>query len=173
MLTLGFSGAFRRCELVALMVPDVTFHADGLVVTVRRSKGDQESQGATVAIPYGAVEAACPVRAVRAWLACLQAAGITAGPVFRRVWAHGRIGRHALRGGAVAVIVKQQATAAGLDARTFSGHSLRAGLATSAAQAGKSPFAIRDQGRWAGVASIEGYIRQGQQFTDFNAAKGL
>jgi integrase len=76
----GFAGAFRRSELVALDVADPEETDDGYKITIRRSKTDQEAHGATIAIVRGS--AACPVRAVKAWLA---AAGISEGPVFRPV----------------------------------------------------------------------------------------
>src|SRR5215475_6257156 len=80
LLLLGFGGAFRRSELVALDVADIQFTDDGLRVTIRRSKTDQEGQGATIAIIRGG--ACCPAKAVKAWL---DAAGISEGPIFRPV----------------------------------------------------------------------------------------
>ena len=80
-ILLGFAGAFRRSELVALNVEDLEETAEGMLVTLRRSKTDQEGLGRRVAIPRG--EIACPVAAVKAWLA---AAGITEGAIFRRIF---------------------------------------------------------------------------------------
>ena len=77
---LGFAGAFRRSELVALDVADIAETETGLLVTIRRSKTDQEGEGVTIAIARGDV--ACPVKALRAWL---DAAGIEAGPIFRPI----------------------------------------------------------------------------------------
>lgn len=81
-LLIGFAGALRRSELVALDVTDVTEDDDGLVVTIRRSKGDQEAHGELRGLPYGSCPATCPVRAWRAWL---DASGITDGAAFRAV----------------------------------------------------------------------------------------
>jgi integrase len=80
-LLLGFAGAFRRSELVALDVPDIEDVPEGLLITIRRSKTDQEGIGRKVAVPRG--EIACPVAALKAWL---EAAGIIEGAVFRRVF---------------------------------------------------------------------------------------
>src|SRR5690349_24485037 len=75
LLLLGFAGAFRRSELVGLDIGDVRQTADGLVVTIRRSKTDQEGAGREVGIPYGSTPATCPVRAVRGWLDVRAIAG--------------------------------------------------------------------------------------------------
>ena len=80
-ILLGFVGAFRRSELVALNVEDLEETAEGILVTLRRSKTDQEGLGRRIAIPRG--EIACPVAALRAWL---DAAGITEGAIFRRIF---------------------------------------------------------------------------------------
>lgn len=168
LLVLGFAGAFRRSELVALEVADLAFRAEGLVVTVRRSKTDQEGAGANVAIPFGANPATCPVGAVRAWL---KAAGIADGFVFRAVDRHGHVGE-GLAGAEVARIVKRAATRAGLDASRFSGHSLRAGLATTAAKQGKGDRSIMAQGRWSSRAMVDRYVREANLFRD-NASAGI
>src|SRR5713101_6237524 len=113
LLLVGFAGAFRRSELVALDVADIQFTDDGLVVTLRRSKTDQEGEGRKVGIPHGSKPQTCPVRALRAWL---EAAGISEGPLFRSVNRHGKLGAAALSGRAVAIVVKHAAELAGLDA---------------------------------------------------------
>ena len=169
LLLLGFAGAFRRSELVALEVADLAFCGDGLTVTLRRSKVDQEGEGEAVGLPYGAHAATCPVRTVRGWL---DAAGIGDGPLFRSVDRHGNVGSQAMAGRSVALIVKRAAEGAGLDPAGFSGHSLRAGLATSAAQAGKSERTIMRQGRWRSVTTARRYIRDADLYRD-NAAAGI
>jgi integrase len=167
LLLLGFAGAFRRSELVALDVADLAEAAEGLRVTIRCSKTDQQGQGATIAIPRGTI--ACPVRAVREWLA---AAGIAAGPVFRPVNRHGRVQQRRLSDQTVATIVKNAAARLGLDASCFSGHSLRAGFVTSAAARGASLFKLMDVTRHKKVESLRGYVRDAELFTD-NAGTGL
>ena len=126
LLALGFAGAFRRSELVALTVEDVVETPDGFRVTIRHSKTDQEGAGQEIAIPRGVKLR--PVEAVQAWI---QAAGIASGPIFRRVRKNGMLGTEALTAASVAEVVKERAAAAGLDAAEFAGHSLRAGFLTS------------------------------------------
>lgn len=165
-LLLGFSGAFRRSELAALGVESLSFPGEGLVVFLARSKTDQEGQGVKKAIPYGAHPATCPVRAVREWLDVL---GVSSGPVFRRVYADGRIGTAALSDRSVALIVKKRALEAGLDPSRFAGHSLRSGFATQAAISGASERSILRQGNWASEKMARRYIRDANLFRD-NAA---
>lgn len=169
LLAIGFAGAFRRSELVALEVSDVEFVQEGLKVTIRRSKTDQEGHGVTIGLPIGRNAATCPVRTLRAWL---DAAGITEGPLFRKIDRHGNVGARALAGRAVAIIVQRTAAEAGVSG-DFAGHSLRSGLATSSAQAGKSDRAIMTQGRWSGRAMVDRYVRDGRLFGEHNAADGL
>ena len=169
LLTLGWSGAFRRSELVALDVSDVTFTADGLVVALRRSKTDQEGEGTTKGIPYAGTPALCPVRALRAWL---DAAELEHGAIFRGVDKHGHVSTERLSDKGVARIVKRSATAAGLDASRFAGHSLRSGFATTAAKKGKSLDAIMRQTGHRSERVARGYIRHATVFVD-NAAAGL
>jgi integrase len=121
LLAFGFAGAFRRSELVALEVSDLVEAPDGLRVTVRRSKTDQEGQGQEVAIPRG--YRLRPVEAVQTWLATAE---ISAGPVFRAVALGGRVSDMALADDSAARIVKRYAARVGLDPAVYSGHSLRA-----------------------------------------------
>ena len=167
LLLLGFAGAFRRSELVGLDVSDVIFNRDGAVVTLRRSKTDQEGQGMKKGIPYGSSADTCPVRALREWL---QAAAISGGPLFRSVNRHGQVQASRLSDKAVALVVKRAAKAASLDAATFAGHSLRAGLATAAAAAGVSERAIMAQTGHKSVNMVRRYIREGSLFRENAAA---
>jgi integrase len=169
LLLVGFFGAFRRSELVGLGVEDLRFTPEGLEVTLRRSKTDQEGAGHTKALPYAANPSLCPVRALRAWL---DAAGIKGGPLFREVNRHGQVSAAALSGRSVARIIKATAAAAGLEAAEFSGHSLRAGFATQAAQAGRSERAIQRQTGHRSLTILRRYIRDASLWMD-NAAGGL
>ena len=166
LLLLGFAGAFRRSELVALDVADIEVVAEGLRVTIRRGKTDQEGQGATIAIVPGAV--ACPVAAFRAWL---DASGITEGAVFRSIQKGGKV-QERLTAKSVAVIVKQRAALVGLDAKAYAGHSLRAGFLTSAAKRGASVFKMMDTSRHRSVETLRGYVRDAELFKD-HAGAGL
>ncbi len=168
LLVLGFAGGFRRSELVGLDVNDLEETADGVVVTIRRSKTDQEGQGRQVGIPYGSNPLTCPVRALRTWL---DASALEQGPLFRAVDRYDRVGTGRLSDKTVALVIKRQAVAAGLDPSRLAGHSLRAGLATSAAAAGVSERVIMDQTGHRSVAVLRKYIREGSLFRENAAAR--
>ncbi len=168
LLLVGFAGAFRRSELISLDVADLTFGSNGVTVKLRRSKTDQEGHGETVGIPRGTNTDTCPVNALQAWL---ESAGIKVGPVFRPIDRHANIKDQRLSDRAVALIVKRHAEAAGLDAATYSGHSLRSGLATSAAMGGASERAIMRQTRHRSLPMVRRYIREGDLFRDNAAAQ--
>ena len=178
LLALGFAGAFRRSELVALDVADLREDPEGLRVMVRRSKVDQEGRGFEKAIPHGRFIR--PVALVREWL---DAAGITDGPVFRPVSRSGRVrglpksgdtpaadGQAKLNLGrrltdrSVANILQSYCTAAGLDASTFGAHSLRAGYITTAAERGADLARIMDQSGHRDPRTVVGYIRRANAF---------
>ncbi|WP_244000356.1 site-specific integrase [Methylobacterium sp. J-088] len=167
LLALGFAGAFRRSELVALDVEDLREDPEGLRVLVRRSKVDQEGRGLEKAIPHGRFIQ--PVRLVREWL---DAAGITSGPVFRPVSRSGNVRSPdpgtaktpRLTTQAVADIIKAYCTAAGLDASTFGAHSLRAGYITTAAERGADLARIMDQSGHRDPRTVVGYIRRANAF---------
>jgi site-specific recombinase XerD len=159
LLLLGFAGAFRRSELVALDVADIAETETGLLVSIRRSKTDQEGEGVTIAIAGGDV--ACPTRALREWL---DAAGIETGPIFRAINKAGRVAAERLTDRSVANIVKAYAELAGFDATTFSGHSLRSGFLTSAAANGASIFKMMDVSRHKSVDTLQGYLRDAELF---------
>jgi site-specific recombinase XerD len=166
-LLLGFAGAFRRSELVALDVADIEPSDSGLRVTIRRSKIDQEGEGAIIAIAPGSTD--CPTRALAAWLA---AAGIVEGPVFRSINKAGKVSLARLCDRSVANIVKQYAERVGFDAKMFSGHSLRSGFLTSAAANGASIFKMMDVSRHKSADTLRGYVRDAELFKD-HAGIGL
>ena len=168
LLLMGFAGAFRRSELVAFDVQDITDTDDGLRLAVRRSKADQEGAGDAVGLPCGSNPATCPVRAWRAWL---EVSGITEGAAFRAIDRHDRLSSRRLTADAVATIVKRRAAAVGLDATAFAAHSLRAGFATEAFSQGVPEFSVMRHGRWKSASSMRGYIREGSLFRDNAAAK--
>jgi integrase len=169
LLLVGFSGAFRRSELVALELRDIAFTTDGLEVTLRRSKTDQEGAGRLVALSYSGNPSACPVRALRTWL---SAAVITEGPLFRSVTRHGKVSARALSDKSVSDIVKRSVAAVGLDPKTFSGHSLRAGFVTEAKLKRKDEAAIMRQTGHRSVAMVRKYDRRVDLWRD-NASAGL
>ena len=217
LLLVGFAGAFRRSELVSLNHADVAFTLEGVTITLRRSKTDQEGEGRKVGLPYGSRLETCPVRALRAWLDASdygyaarhyehsrhyykkkdyrkeneggKAADCGETPeaqdsaqseppplpdaakaIFRSINRHGHLSHKRLSGNAVAEIVKRYVGAAGMDPARFAGHSLRAGLATSAAKAGVSERAIMQQTGHKSEAMVRRYIRDGSLYRENAAA---
>jgi integrase len=161
LLLMGFGGAFRRSELVALDVTDLEETDDGLRVTIRRSKTDQEGHGVTIAVVRGGT--CCPVTALRAWL---EAAAITEGPVFRQVRRGGHVTGKRLAPAAVCDIVKACAGRLGLDPKAYGAHSLRSGAITTAAKRGASIFRIKDLSRHKSTDVLAGYVREAELFKD-------
>jgi integrase len=168
LLAFGFAGAFRRSELCALHVADLTETPDGLMVLVRRSKGDQEGQGQEVAIPHG--YRLRPVEAVQTWLA---AAEISQGPVFRAVALGGKVANSALTPDCAARVVKAYARRVGLDAAGYSGHSLRSGFLTSAAESGASIWKLSEVSRHKSLDTLRGYVRRVDLFKEHAGAAFL
>jgi integrase len=168
LVLLGFAGAFRRSELVALDVEDCVFGKDGLTVTLRRSKTDQQGAGRKIGIPYGSNPETCPVRMVLGWI---ELAGVSAGPLFRSISRHSHLRPGRLSPIDVARIVKKLADRAGLDAAKYAGHSLRVGHATSAAIAGASERSIMNQTGHRSVQMVRRYIRDGSLFRENSAGK--
>ncbi|TYQ03465.1 UNVERIFIED_ORG: site-specific recombinase XerD [Zoogloea ramigera] len=158
LLLIGFAGAFRRSELVALRCEDMTICENGLELLIRRSKTDQEGAGRTVFIPY-AQGSRCPVKALNYWL---ELAGIEVGPLFRPVSRYDQIvGRKSLTPQSVNLVVKAAVRAmAGEDAaKMVAGHSLRAGYCTEATISGLQPYQIREQTGHRSDVTLARYIR--------------
>lgn len=166
LLLLGFCAALRRSELVAVQIQDMEFTAQGIILTLPRSKTDQSGIGRKIGIPKGRGRI-CPVMAVTDWLLHM---GSENGAVFRAITKGGVISTISLSDRAVADIIKHYATKSGLNAERYSGHSLRAGLATSAAQHGISSWKIRAQTGHRSDAMLGRYIREGDLFTNNAAA---
>lgn len=162
LLLVGFAAGFRRSELISLDVEDIVFVRRGIIITLRRSKTDQEGRGRSIAIPLGKTRH-CPVVAMENWLA---EALVVAGPIYRPVTKSGLVLDKRISAEAVSNIVKKRVAEVGLDPRKFSGHSLRAGFATSAAQAGVSSWKIRQQTGHASDAMLSRYIRSSELFVD-------
>lgn len=164
LIAVGFAMAARRSELAALCVEDLKAENGGYTATTRKSKTDQDGQGHRRAIPPLAA------RALDRWLA---AACITSGPVFRSVTKGGKAGTAALTGRSISRIVEQAAITAGhspADAVEYSGHSLRAGHATSAAAAGLHERDIMDTTGHRSTAMVRRYIRNANVWTNSTAA---
>ena len=160
-LAIGFAGAFRRSELVALRVEDIRRDAEGIRVVIRRSKADQEGEGTIIAIPHG--DRLRPVAALDAWL---SAARVAKGFVFRRIGRAGQVTDEPMSDRAVARLVQAAAKAAGYDPMRYGGHSLRAGFITSAARTGASIFKIQEISRHRSLQVLAGYVRDAQVYRD-------
>lgn len=171
LLLLGFAGALRRAELAGVLAEHLAPAARGLRLTLPRSKGERGGRAVTVAIPYGATDL-CPVRAIRAWQA---AAGIAAGPLFRRIWQPPRgrtgqatplprLGDAAIGPGSVARIVQARAAAAGFDPAALGGHSLKRGALTTGMEQGAHPTRLKHLGRHKSYAVLDEYLSLGDPF---------
>jgi site-specific recombinase XerD len=168
LLALGFAGAFRRSELVALTVADLVEGPDGFRVMIRRSKTDQEGEGQEIAVPRGCrIE---PVKLVQAWL---KAARIAGGYIFRQVAKGSRVMDEPLSGHSAAAIVKHYAKLAGLDSTAFAGHSLRAGFLTSAAEAGAGVLKMVEVSRHKSIDMLRTYVRRADLFREHAGAAFL
>jgi integrase len=181
LLLLGFAGAFRRAELARIEFGHVEDTEHGLRITLPFSKGDRGMKGVQVGIPYGSSEL-CPVRALRRWL---QAASISEGAIFRRIWVTPPpkgpapdwtpihvIGQDAIDPGTVARIVKARGKAAGFDADLLGGHSLKRGAMNTAKDRRVHPTQLKQLGRHANYATLGAYLEESDLFED-NALNGV
>ena len=168
LLMLGFAGAFRESELVALRVSDLKFEVQGLKIRIRKSKTDQEGKGKVKPILSG--ERLFPVDYLRAWL---HAAKINESYLFRKVNKGGRtIGVTALSERSVDTIVKKYAALAGLHSEDYAGHSLRSGFTSSAAKLGKKRHKVKSVTGQSSDAAYERYVQDVELFED-HAAEGM
>jgi integrase len=160
LLLIGFASAFRRSELISVNCDWIKWSKRGFEIALPRSKMDQEGTGRSVAIPRigGPI---CPAGALENWL---QASKIADGPLFRQVNKADKLLTGRLSAGAVGTIVKHHVGKIGLDPKCYSGHSLRAGFATSAAAAGLSTWEIKRQTGHVSEAVVARYIRDVDPF---------
>ncbi len=172
LLLVGFAGALRRSELAAIRVDHLEQRDRGLQLILPRSKGERDGRAVTVAIPFGRTEL-CPVRALRRWQ---DAAGITDGPVFRRIWVPPRrkaeeatlpalvVGTQAIDSGTVARIIQARAAAAGFERDAMGGHSLKRGALTTGMDRGVHPTHLKRLGRHRTYAVLDEYLQVGDPF---------
>jgi len=169
LLLVGFAGALRRAELAAIRVEHLEACARGLRLTLPYSKGERTGNAVTVAIPYGSTDL-CPVRALRRWQ---DAAGLTAGPLFRRIWLPPAraaalpspvVGAFAIDPRTVARIVQARAAAAGFDPTALGGHSLKRGALTTGMDRGIHPTRLKQLGRHHSYAVLDDYLELGDPF---------
>jgi len=147
LLLVGWTGALRRSELVALTTDDVEFiEGEGVNVYVRRSKADQEGSGLVKGLPYGSNKETCPVTALRQWLQAAErnVEGDFEGDIFRRFYRGESIGPSAMTAQYVSTVLKRHAESAGLNPEAYSAHSLRAGFITQAIRAGKAERRVKE-----------------------------
>lgn len=165
LILLGYAGAFRRSELANLSVRDLAFKTDGVVVTLTRSKGDQESKGVAVGVLRGRMKESDPVLALREWI---SASGITEeAPLFQRIgWSDRRVTGHGITGDTVNSILQGRAADAGLADLLLTGHSLRAGHATTAAENGISSDRLARTTRHKNLATLARYVRPAEVLRD-------
>jgi integrase len=177
LLLTGFAGALRRSELAAIRLEHLEAAPRGLRLTLPLSKGDRAGTGVTVALPLGTTQL-CPVRALRRWQ---DAAGLTDGPLFRRIWLpppRGGIPRPPTVGTAaidprtVARIVQARAAAAGFDPAALGGHSLKRGALTTGMDLGVHPARLKRLGRHRSYAVMDAYLEHGDPF-DSHPLSGL
>jgi site-specific recombinase XerD len=167
LLLLGFAAGLRRSELVGLDVEDLALTAKGLLLRIGKSKGDRENAGVSVAVPRGVQQ--CPVAAVEQWL---KVGEIRTGPLFRAINKGGHVSGSRLSDRSVADITKRYAERAGLDPRTISAHSLRAGVLTEAARRGASLPKLLELSRHRQLDTLRVYLRPFDLFAG-HAAEGL
>lgn len=161
-LLVGFAGGFRRSALAGLDIDDLEAHPAGLLVRVRGTKTDQERAGRKVEVVYGTDTATCPVRAARRWAAMVGATG----PWLRGVDRHGNISPARLSAQAIGMVVKRHMARLGYDTREFAGHSLRRGMATTAARNGAAERTIMRTTGHTATDTLRSYITEAEEFTD-------
>ena len=171
LILVGFAAALRPSELARLDIAALTRHDDGIALLLPWRKNDQEAHGATVWLPVGQTDL-CPVTALEAWLA---AAGITEGPLFRRLWRlppprvrkvikrkpiadRYRIGANPIDTDSIALVVKRWTGIAGLDGTAFAGHSLRRGAISSGVARGAHIARLKQFSGHASLKSLEEYV---------------
>ena len=162
-ILIGFSGGFRRNEIVSLDIEDLDFVFEGLKITVKKSKTDQFGEGFTKGIPHFDNKLYCPVTSIRRWL---NISKIKKGPLFRRFSKGSKLSENRLTDQTVALIIKQYLELAGINSSNYSGHSLRSGFATSAAEAGAEERSIMAMTGHKSTEMVRRYIKEANLFTN-------
>jgi len=161
LLAIGMASALRRSELVAIRMEHLRWQKAGLRILIPRSKGDQTAQGAEIAVPEG--RSIRPVSLLREWLG---SAGHDSGPLFRRLTRADGMTDFPMTDKSVARLIKAAAAAAGLDPANYSGHSLRSGFLTEAANKRANIFKMKDHARHKSLDTVAGYVRSADIFDD-------
>ena len=160
-ILIGFSGGFRRNEIVSLNYDDLDFVAEGLKISIRRSKTDQFGEGSIKALPYFDSSQYCPVASIKKWI---EIANISSGPLFRRFSKGSKLTDNRLTDQTVALLIKEYLVLAGIDSKNYSGHSLRSGFATSAAESGVEERSIMAMTGHKSTEMVRRYIKEANLF---------
>ena len=160
-ILIGFSGGFRRNEIVSLNYDDLDFVPEGLKINLRRSKTDQFGEGFTKALPYFDNSKYCPVVSLKKWI---EFSKITSGPVFRKFVKGLNLSEKRLTDQTVALLIKEYLQLAGIDSKNYSGHSLRSGFATSAAESGAEERSIMAMTGHKSTEMVRRYIKEANLF---------
>ena len=160
-ILIGFSGGFRRNELVSLDFEDLDFVDEGLKVNVKKSKTDQFGEGLVKGIPYFDNEKYCPVVSIQKWI---QKSNINSGPLFRKFLKGSSLSDKRLSDQTVALLIKEYLKLAGIDNKHYSGHSLRSGFATSAAESGAEERSIMTMTGHKSAEMVRRYIKEANLF---------
>ena len=160
-ILIGFSGGFRRNEIVSLDYDDLDFVKEGLKINLRRSKTDQFGVGSVKGLPYFDNPVYCPVISIQK---LIKISKINSGPLFRRFTKGSKMSQNRLTDQTVALIIKEYLKLAGLDSRNYSGHSLRSGFATSAAESGAEERSIMAMTGHKSSEMVRRYIKEANLF---------
>ena len=160
-ILIGFSGGFRRNEIVSLDYDDLDFVPEGVKINIKRSKTDQFGEGFTKALPYFDSSQYCPVMSLKNWL---DISKVTSGPVFRRFLKGSKLSENRLTDQTVAILIKEYLNLAGINSKNYSGHSLRSGFATSAAESGVEERNIMAMTGHKSTEMVRRYIKEANLF---------
>ena len=160
-ILIGFSGGFRRKEIVSLNYDDLDFVPEGLKINLRRSKTDQFGKGFTKALPYFDNSQYCPVVSLKKYI---EISKIKSGAVFRRFTRGSKLSENRLTDQTVALLIKEYLKLTGIDSKNYSGHSLRSGFATSAAESGAEERSIMAMTGHKSTEMVRRYIKEANLF---------
>ena len=160
-ILIGFSGGFRRNEIVSLDFDDLDFVEEGLKINIKRSKTDQFGAGSTKGLPYFENSQYCPVVSIQKWI---EISKINSGALFRRFTKGSNLSEKRLTDQTVALLIKEYLGLAGIDNTNYSGHSLRSGFATSAAEAGAEERTIMAMTGHKSTEMVRRYIKNADLF---------
>ena len=160
-ILIGFSGGFRRNEIVSLDYDDLDFVPEGVKIDIKRSKTDQFGEGSIKALPYFDNLKYCPVVSLKKWISISK---INSGSLFRRFLKGSKLSQKRLTDQTVALLIKEYLQLAGIDSKNYSGHSLRSGFATSAAEAGAEERSIMAMTGHKSTEMVRRYIKEANLF---------